>query len=142
MPLTKEEIQEIATRTADEVIERMREQQEERELRDYIIGGAMGEGARPVYGRETRQAPCSCCLIDPEGPNEPGNRMCTTEGAIGTLKDTEEATWCSMVEIVPDGRCERVRRIREAARECKEKYPKDTEAFFACYAPAWAAITK
>ena len=142
MPLTTEEIHQIATRTADEVIERMREQREEREIRDYIIAGAMGEGAIPRYGRETRQAPCSCCLIDPEAPNEPGNRMCTTEGAIGTLKHTEEAAWCSTVDLVPDGRCERVRKIREAAKRCKELHPEDTEAFFECYAPAWAAVTR
>lgn len=142
MAISTEEIDQIAIRTAEEVIDRMRQQREEREIRDFIIGGAIGEGAIPLYGRETRTAPCSCCLIDPEGPNEPPNRMCTTESAIGTLKDTEERQWCSTVDIVPDGRCERVRKIREAAKKCKELHPTDTEAFFRCYAPAWAAITK
>ena len=142
MALTREEINEIATRTADEVMERVNLEREERELCDHIIGGAMGEGAIPLYGRETRKEPCSCCLIDPEGPNAPENRMCTTKGAIGTLSNREEREWCSEIKIVADGRCARARTIREAARECKEKHPSDTEAFFTCYAPAFSKITK
>jgi len=142
MQLTTEEIGKIATRTADEVMERMREQREERELRDHIIGGAMGEGAIPLYGRELRKEPCSCCLIDPDGPNMPENRICTTKGAIGTLKDSEEREWCSEINLVSDGRCARARSIREAARECKEKYPDDTAKFFECYAPSFSKITR
>ncbi|GAI58809.1 unnamed protein product, partial [marine sediment metagenome] len=111
-------------------------------VRDIMIGSVMGKGAIPLYGRETRKEPCSCCLIDPEGPNEPANRMCTTKSAIGTLKDSEEREWCSEINIVSDGRCERARSIREAARECKEKYPSDTAKFFACYAPAFSKIAK
>lgn len=111
-------------------------------VRDIMIGSAMGKGAIPLYGRETRKEPCSCCLIDPEGPNAPENRMCTTSGAIGTLKDSEEREWCSEINIVSDGRCARARSIREAARECKEKHPEDTEAFFRCYIPAFSQITK
>ncbi|GAJ25055.1 unnamed protein product, partial [marine sediment metagenome] len=86
--------------------------------------------------------PCSCCLIDPEGTNAPENRMCTTKGAIGILSNSEERAWCSEIKIVPDGRCSRAMAIREAARECKEKHPEDTEAFFRCYIPAFSQITK
>jgi len=111
-------------------------------IRDVIIGSAVGEGAIPLYGRELRKEPCSCCLIEPEGPNAPENRMCTTSEAIGTLKDSEEREWCSEINIVADGRCERARSIREAARVCKEKYPDDTAKFFECYAPAFSKITK
>ncbi len=139
MTLTPQEISQIATRTADEVIERVREPMD---IRDLVLGSAMGEGAIPLYGRETRKEPCSCCLIDPVGPNEPENRMCTTKGAIGTLSDREEREWCSEINIVSDGRCARAMSIREAARECKEKHPSDTEAFFRCYIPAFSQITK
>ena len=110
-------------------------------VRDIIIGSAMGKGAIPLYGRETRKEPCSCCLIEPEGPNAPENRMCTSSGCIGTLKDSEERDWCSEINIVADGRCARARTIKAAARECKEKYPEDTEAFFQCYIPAFSKIT-
>jgi len=142
MALTREEIDQIAVITADKVIASISEQEEELALRDMIIGEALGEGAIPLYGRETRKEPCSCCLIDPEGPNEPANRMCTTKSAIGTLNDREERDWCSEINIVPDGRSARARAIREAARECKEKYPEDTQKFFECYAPAFSKITE
>lgn len=138
-PLSKQEISQIATRTADEVMERVREPMD---IRDLVLGSAMGEGAIPLYGRETRKEPCSCCLIDPAGPNEPENRMCTTKGAIGTLSNREEREWCSEINIVADGRCARAMSIREAARECKEKHPDDTETFFRCYIPAFSQITK
>ena len=111
-------------------------------VRDIMIGSVMGKGAIPLYGRETRKEPCACCLIDPEGPNAPENRMCTTKGAIGTLNDREEREWCSEINIVPDGRCARARAISGAARECKDKYPEDTEAFFRCYIPAFSKITR
>jgi len=142
MAISREEISQIAKATADEVMERVSLEREERELCDHLIGGAMGKGAIPLYGRETRKEPCSCCLIDPEGPNAPENRMCTTKGAIGTLKDSEEREWCSEIKIVSDGRCARARSIREAARVCKEKYPEDTAKFFECYAPAFSKITR
>ena len=142
MPLTKEEIGQIATRTADEVMERIREQEKERELRDLLIGSTIGEGAIPLRGRETRKEPCHGCRIDPTKPLEPGNVMATTSDAIGTLSAKEVRDWCSEITEDPDGRCERVRAIRKAARECKEKYPHDTAKFFECYAPAFASITR
>lgn len=142
MPLTTDEIKEIARATADEVVTRLKEQREERELRDFIIGSMAGEGAIPLYGREKRKAPCSGCRIDPDKPLEAGNVMATTEGAIGTLSAQEVRDWCSELTEVPDGRCTRVRTIREAAKRCRELHPADTQKFFECYAPAWAAITK
>ncbi len=131
--------QEDVNRIAEAVVEKAAE---DVGIRDIMIGSAMGKGAIPLYGRETRKELCSCCLIDPEGPNVPENRMCTTKGAIGTLSDREEREWCSEINIVSDGRCARARSIREAARECKEKHPEDTEAFFRCYIPAFSQITK
>lgn len=137
MPLTDREIGEIAHRTAEEVMARVREQ--EADL-DILLGTVAGPGAIPLYGRETRKEPCSCCLIEPEGPNVPENRMCTTKGAIGTLADREEREWCSEIILVEDGRCERARGIRQAAKECKERYPEDTTEFFQCFAPAFSRL--
>ena len=133
--LSDEEVDRIASAVVEKASEDVG-------IRDVIIGSAMGKGAIPLYGRETRKEPCSCCLIEPEGPNAPENRMCTTSSAIGTLKNSEERDWCSEINIVPDGRCARARTIKEAARECKEKHPRDTEAFFRCYIPAFSAATK
>ena len=142
MSLTKEEIRAIAVASADELFNRIKQQQEDRELRDMLIGSIMGEGAIPIRGRETRKEPCYGCRMDPSKPLEAGNVMATTEGAIGTLSAKEVRDWCSEIVEVTDGRCERVRKIREAARECREKYPSDTRRFFECYTPAWASITK
>ena len=133
--LSETEINQIAEAVAERV-------EEDMGIRDVIIGGAMGEGAIPLYGRELRKEPCSCCLIDPSKPSIPENRMCTTSSAIGTMKDSEEREWCSEINIVPDGRCARARKIKEAARVCKEKYPEDTTKFFECYAPAFSKITR
>jgi len=133
--LTSEDVNRIAEAVVEKAMEDVG-------IRDIMIGSAAGKGAIPLYGRETRKEPCSCCLIDPEAPNVPENRMCTTKGAIGTLSDREEREWCSEIKIVSDGRCERARSIREAAKTCKEKYPEDTEAFFQCYIPAFSRITK
>lgn len=131
--------QEDVNRIAEAVVEKA---MEDVGVRDIMIGSAIGKGAIPLYGRETRKEPCSCCLIDPEGPNAPENRMCTTKNAIGLLSDREEREWCSEIRIVSDGRCARARTIGKAARECKERHPEDTEAFFRCYLPAFSQITK
>lgn len=142
MPLTAEEVKQIATATADEVMERMKHEEEEQAVRDIIIGFAMGEGAIPLHGRETRKEPCHGCRIDPTKPLEAGNVMATTSNAIGTLAPDEVRNWCSEIIEAPDGRCIRVRAIREAAKRCKELHPSDTKKFFECYCPAWATITK
>ncbi|GAI62646.1 unnamed protein product [marine sediment metagenome] len=65
MALSDEDVERIASA----VVEKARE---DVGIRDVIIGSAMGKGAIPLYGRELRKEPCSCCLIDPEGPNERG----------------------------------------------------------------------
>jgi len=137
----------MAVRLSDEDVDRIAEAVVEKAMedvgvRDIMIGSAMGKGAIPLYGRETRKELCSCCLIDPEGTNIPENRMCTTKGAIGTLSNREEREWCSEIKIVSDGRCARARAISEAARVCKEKHPYDTEAFFRCYIPAFSQATR
>jgi rubrerythrin len=108
---------------------------------NMIIGGLTGEGAIPVNSRETRKALCRGCRIDPTKPLEPGNCMVTTEDAIGTLSPQEVQDWCSEIIELRDGRCERARTIKQAAQECKGKYPDDTTKFFQCYVPAFAGIT-
>jgi hypothetical protein len=108
---------------------------------NMIIGGLTGEGAIPINGRENRKAPCRGCRIDPTKPLEPGNCMVTTEDAIGTLSPQEVRDWCSEITELPDGRCGRARAIKQAAQECKGKYPDDTTKFFQCYVPAFVGIT-
>jgi len=137
----------MEVRLSDEDVDRIAEAvvekaMEDMGVRDIIIGSAMGEGAIPLYGRETRKEVCHACRIDPSKPLEAGNVMATTGSAIGTLAPDEVRDWCSEIIEVADGRCARARSIREAARECKEKYPEDTEAFFRCYIPAFSQATR
>lgn len=141
MPITKEEINQIATKTAEKVMDRKKRLEEQQEFRDAFISSVAGEGAIPLYGRETRKEICHGCRMDPSKPLEAGNVMATTSDAIGMMSADEVRKWCSEIIEVSDGRCERVRAIRTAAKECKEKYPGDTEAFMRCYAPAFAQIT-
>jgi len=139
MALSREEIEQIAEATADEVMTRLHKTKEELAARDLLIGIVIGEGAIPVHGRETRKEPCHGCRIDSSKPLEAGNVMVTTEDAIGTLSQDEVRNWCSEIIEMPDGRCTRARTIREAARECKEKYPTDTKGYFECFLPRFRA---
>jgi len=133
MALSREEIQEIAVKTADGVIEKLEKVREEITTRDLLIGTVIGEGAIPVHGRENRKEPCHGCRIDPTKPLEAGNGMFNTEGAIGLLSKSEVEKWCSELIEDTDGRCTRARGLREAARECKGKYPDDPKAYFECF---------
>lgn len=140
MPLTKEEIREIAVKTADEVMTHLAKAKDDIATRDLLIGIFIGEGAIPVHGRENRKASCHGCRIDPTKPLEAGNVMANTEDAIGTLSAQEVRDWCSEIVETPDGRCKRARGLREAARECKEKHPDDPKAYFECFIPRFRVI--
>jgi hypothetical protein len=109
---------------------------------NIIIGTISGEGAIPARGRETRKAPCRGCRIDSNKPLESGNCMVTTEGAIGMLNPQEVRDWCSEIIELQDGRCERARSIKEAAGECKAKYPSDMKGFLQCYIPTFSELAK
>ena len=137
MTLSEEEIKQIGKAVAYEIIEI----KDALEVRDVLIGAIVGEGAIPVHGRETRKAPCHGCRIDPSGLLEAGNVMVTTEDAIGTLSQAEVRNWCSEIIETADGRCKRARGLREAARECKEKFPTDSQKYFECFIPKFRELT-
>ena len=103
------------------------------DLADAVITAMIGPGGIVVDEKKARESPCQCILIDPKGSNVSANRMCTSKGIIGTLSDTEEREYCKDVTLVSDGRADRARRIREAAKRCKGLHPGDTKAFFGCY---------
>lgn len=108
---------------------------------DLLKDAVMGVGAIVLPDRQGHTGPCSCCLIDPAGPNAPENRMCTTKGAIGTLSDQEERGLCApeTTTLVENGRCQRALSIREAAESCRAENPRNDEAFFSCFLPAFRA---
>jgi len=140
MPLSNEEIREIAQATAKEVLAALEEAEEELATRDLLVGMVVGEGAIPVHGRENRKAVCYGCRIDPDKPLEAGNVMATTKDAIGMLSAQEVRDWCSEIVERPDGRCDRAMAIRKAAQKCKAAHPDDSQAYFACFVPEFRAV--
>lgn len=116
-------------------IREMVDRAEDMAIQDVIIGSAIGEGGIPIHGRENRKEPCRCCKTD-------NKLMCSSSDVIGLLSQKEIKEWCSEIIEVPDGRCERARKIKEAAKECKEKHPHNTAGFWECYAPAFSKITR
>lgn len=135
MILTQEQINEIANQVADDILSKVKQIEDEINNRDLLVGKLIGDGAIPVNGRENFKAPCKGCRIDLSKPFEAGNAMVTTEGAIGTLSQEEVRDWCSELIEETDGRCERARAIKEAAEECKAKYPDNSTEYFACFIP-------
>lgn len=104
----------------------------------------VGEGAIVLEGRAGHRDACECCLIDPAGsPTDTKNRICTTKGAIGTLTNEEEFELCdpNQLRISPNGRCERSRDIRAAAKLCRELNPEDNRKFFECFIPSFSRTT-
>jgi hypothetical protein len=142
MTLTKDEIHDIACKTAEEVLEGIERYREQILQSNLLIGHVIGYGAIPVGGRENKKLPCHGCRIDSNKPFEPGNAMLNTEGAIGILNKEEARDWCSELVEEKDGRCARAQRIGEAARVCKTKFPNDSRKYFECFIPEFKNATK
>lgn len=139
MQLSRNEIQQIAKATAEEVLAALEEAEEALATRDLLVGMVIGEGAIPLHGRENRKELCRGCRIDPAKPLEAGNVMATTKDAIGTLSQQEVRDWCSEIEETPDGRRERAMAIRQGAQECKAAHLDDSQAYFSCFIPKFRA---
>lgn len=109
-------------------------------LLDLVKDAIVGQGAFVLPRRQGTLEPCGCCLIDERGSrDDPENRICTTKGAIGTLTNDEEASLCSEVVVVGDGRCGRARNLRKASKRCREQFPDDNKRFLGCFIPAFGA---
>lgn len=135
MPLSEEEVEQLAKEVASEITVHILLVEEQIEMGNILVGELIGAGAIPVHGRENRKEPCEACRIDPNGPLEAGNVMATTKDAIGTLSESEVRDWCSTIVERKNGRCERAMSIRKAAEECKAAHPTDTQAYFECFVP-------
>ncbi len=107
---------------------------------NILVGEVIGTGAIPVKGRHKKKAPCNCCKIDPHGPNEPANRLCTTSGAIGTLSQQEQVDWCSKIHVVESELCKRAALVRSTAADCKSRFQGDVHGFFNCFANAFEPV--
>ena len=112
-PMTREEINEIATRTADEVIERIRERE-----RDSLILHSVpySEGSPGIVVDEAvaKATPCRCIEY------RPGKMLCFSRGIIGSLSDEQENIYCpTTVPLESPGLEKRLKGWMGAVEICK-----------------------
>ena len=113
MPLTREEIGQIATRTADEVMERIREQERDTLLLNSIPY-AYGSPGIVVNEALAMTAPCRCLEY------RPGKKLCFSKGIIGALSDEQERIYCPTTEkLESPGLEKRLKGWMESVETCK-----------------------
>lgn len=100
MALTKEEIGEIATRTADEVMARVREREHE-SLMLHSIPSAYGSPGIVVNEAVAKATPCRCIEYRPD------KYLCFSKGVVGALSDPQEALYCNPREMMESPGLER-----------------------------------
>ncbi len=91
MPLTIEEVKQIAMATADEVMERIREREHESLLLNSIPY-AFGSPGIVVDEALAKATPCRCIEY------RPGKKLCFSKGIIGALSDEQEKIYCPTIE--------------------------------------------
>lgn len=114
MPLTKEEIGLIATRTADEVMDRIREREHD-SLMLNSIPYAYGSPAIVVNEALAKATPCECTKVD-------DSEICFSKGCVGGLSEADKLLYCNpKVYVERPALAERIRKFKEAVAEAKEK---------------------
>ena len=91
MPLTKEEIGQIATRTADEVMDRIREREHDSWML-HSVPYAYGSPGIVVNEAVAIATPCRCIEY------RPGKKLCFSKGIVGALSDEQEKIYCPTTE--------------------------------------------
>ena len=113
MPLTKEEISQIATRIADEVMDRVRERERDSLLLNSVpyAYGSPGIVINEVLAKAT---PCRCIEYRPE------KKLCFSKAIIGALSDEQEKIYCPTIEpIESPGLERRLKDWMESVEICK-----------------------
>lgn len=91
MALTEKEVKEIAIATADEVMDRQREQEHD-SLMLHSVPYAYGSPGIVVNEAVAKASPCRCFEY------EPGKKLCFSKGIVGALSDDQEKVYCPTVE--------------------------------------------
>jgi len=113
MALTKEEITALATKCAEEVLERVGEQDHD-SLMLQSIPYAYGSPGIVVNEAVAKASPCRCFEY------EPGKRLCFSKGIVGALSDEQEKLYCPTVEkIESPGLERRLKGWMGAVKVCK-----------------------
>ena len=115
MPLTKEEIGQIATRTADEVMERIRERERDSLLLNSI---PYAYGSPGIVVDESVAKVTPCRYIE----YKPGKRLAFSKGIVGALSDAQEEIYCpEWVKLESPGLERRLSSWMESVETCKEE---------------------
>lgn len=121
MAISREEIAQIATRTADEVMARMKEREQESFML-HSVPYAYGSPGIVVNEAVAKTSPCRCIEY------RPGEKLCFSKGIVGALSDEQEKIYCPTVEeLVSPGLEERLKGWMAAVGVCKaeiESIPK------------------
>ena len=113
MPLTKEEVAQIATRTADEIMARIREGEHD-SLMLHSVPYAYGSPGIVVNEATAMASPCRCIEY------RPGKKLCFSKGIIGALSDEQEAIYCPVTEeLESHGLEKRLKDWMDAVETCK-----------------------
>lgn len=113
MPLTEKEITEIVIKTADEVMERIREQEHD-SLMLHSVPYAYGSPGIVVNEAVAMATPCRCLEY------RPGKKLCFSKGIIGALSDEQEAIYCPVTEkLESPGIEKRLAGWMDAVETCK-----------------------
>ncbi len=113
MALSREEISQIATRTADEVMERVRERERD-SLMLHSTPYAYGSPGIVVDETMAKATPCRCIEY------RPGKKLCFSKGIIGALSDEQEKIYCpTTVPLESPGLERRLKGWMESVETCK-----------------------
>lgn len=91
MPLTTEDIEQIAKRTAEEVVTRMRYREHD-SLMLHSVPYAEGSPGIVVDEELAKVTPCRCIEY------RPGKKLCFSKGIVGALSDEQEKLYCPTEE--------------------------------------------
>jgi len=112
-PLTREEIGRIATRTADEVMERIAERQHD-SLLLHSIGPGFGNSGIVVDEAKAKATPCRCYEY------KSGKKLFFSPGVVGALSDEQETLFCkTVIPLESPGIERRMENWGEAVKTCK-----------------------
>jgi len=118
MPLTNEDIERIAKRTAEEVMERIRERERDSLLLNSIPY-AYGSPGIVVDEEVAKASPCRCIEY------RPGKKLCFSKGIVGALSDEQEKLYCPTEEkLVSPGLQKRLESWMESVDTCKAEIAK------------------
>ncbi len=113
MAISREEIEQIATRTADEVMERVREREHD-SLMLHSVVYAYGSPGIVVDEPLAKASPCRCIEY------RPGKKLCFSKGIIGALSDDQEKIYCpTTVPLESPGLERRMESWMESVETCK-----------------------